>query len=165
MDKAVGQRGQKWLEELLALSGMPSTVLVDADKIETDGSCWLTIDATTLSSHQVESLLGERGKVLDAMQYLANTVLNLDCEPDEQRAYTLELNGYRVERQTELQRLADEAATSVRETGAEFEIKALSSAERRQIHTLFQDFEDLETESRGKEPDRRLVVRLRQPTE
>lgn len=155
-------RGQQWLEKFLTLAGMPSTVAVDVDKVETEGSCWLTVDAASLSPQQIESLLGEQGKALDAAQYLANTILNLSCEPGEQQAYTLELDGYRVRRQAELQRLADEAATHVRETGDEFEIKSLSSAERRQVHTLFQDLDDLETESRGKEPDRRLVVRQKQ---
>ena len=41
------------------------------------------------------------------------------------------------------------------------EITALSSAERRQIHTLLKEATDLETESQGEEPHRRLVVRLR----
>jgi spoIIIJ-associated protein len=38
---------------------------------------------------------------------------------------------------------------------------SLSAAERRQIHTFLKECVDLETESRGEEPDRRLVVRLR----
>jgi spoIIIJ-associated protein len=42
---------------------------------------------------------------------------------------------------------------------------ALSAAERRQVHTYLKDYEDLETYSRGKEPDRRLVVRLAQNPE
>ncbi|MGK7889500.1 MAG: protein jag [Leptolyngbyaceae cyanobacterium] len=152
-------RGQQWVERLLTLAGMPASVTADINKLETEGSCWLTVDATTLSPQQVNCFLEEQGKALDAIQYLANTVLNMSCEPGEQQAYTLELDGYRVRRQAELQQVADEAATHVRETGSEFEIKSLSSAERRQIHTLFQDLDDLETESRGREPDRRLVVR------
>jgi spoIIIJ-associated protein len=41
------------------------------------------------------------------------------------------------------------------------ELTDLSAAERRQVHTIFQGEPDLETESQGHEPDRRLVVRLR----
>jgi spoIIIJ-associated protein len=69
------------------------------------------------------------------------------------------LNGYRVKRQAEIRALASSAAEEARATGREVEIKSLSSAERRQIHTFFQDFSDLETYSRGKEPHRLLVVR------
>lgn len=156
-----GARGQQWLEQFLQLTGLPSTVTVDLSKMETEGSCWLVIDSEALSSHQMESLIGNRGTALDAIQYLANTILNVGCEQGDQRAYTIELNGYRVQRQAELRDLADSAAKTVRETGEEFEIRDLSSAERRQIHTLFQDWDDLATESRGKEPDRRLVVRVK----
>ena len=160
-----GERGREWLEKLLELTGFASSVTVDLSKLDSEGSCWLTISSDSLAQHQIDALIGERGKVLDAVQYLANTTLNLNCERDEQHAYTIELNGYRVQRQAELQSLADEAAEQVRSTGEEYEIKALSSAERRQVHTIFQDWDDLETESRGREPDRRLVVTLKRDSE
>lgn len=162
MSEHDGERGRQWLEQLLKLSGFPSQVSVDMSKLDSEGSCWLIISADTFSEHQINSLIGSRGKALDAIQYLANTTLNLACESEEQRAYTIELNGYRVKRQAELQGLADEAAEQVRATGDEYEIKELSSAERRQVHTIFQEWTDLETESRGREPDRRLVVKLKQ---
>ena len=162
MSEHDGERGRKWLEQLLELTGFASSVTVDMSKLESEGSCWLTIDSDALSQHQMQSLIGERGKVLDAVQYLANTTLNLNCEKDEQRAYTIELDGYRVQRQAELQNLAEEAAEQVRATGEEYAIKSLSSAERRQVHTIFQEWSDLETESRGREPDRHLVVKLKQ---
>ncbi|MGF1499000.1 MAG: protein jag [Elainellaceae cyanobacterium] len=162
MGEGEGQRGRVWLEKLLLLLGMPSTVEVDLSKLEAEGSCWLIIDANPLSPGQVQHLLGERGTVLDAIQYLANTTLNLDCPEEEQRAYTIELNGYRAQRKVELQAIADQAVQQVRESGEEFEIESLSAAERRQVHTFLKSFEDIETQSRGREPDRRLVVRLRQ---
>ncbi|MEB3358743.1 MAG: R3H domain-containing nucleic acid-binding protein [Synechococcales bacterium] len=157
-----GERGRIWLEKLLLLLGLPSTVEVDTSQLEAEGSCWLIIDADQLSQGQIQHLLGERGIVLDAIQYLANTTLNLDCPEDEQCAYTVELNGYRAQRQVELQAIADEAVQQVRASGEEFEIASLSAAERRQVHTFLKSFEDIETQSRGREPDRRLVVRLRQ---
>lgn len=156
-----GERGRTWLERLLKLTGLSSNVTVDLSKLDSEGSCWLTISSDSLSQHQIDSLIGDRGKALDAMQYLANTTLNLSCEKDEQHAYTIELNGYRIQRQAALQHLSEQAAEHVRATGEEYEIKALSSAERRQVHTIFQYWDDLETESRGREPDRHLVVKLR----
>ena len=157
------QRGQQWLEKLLHLIGIPVNVLVEeVEGEETDSqSCWLIINETKLTPEQTEILIGQRGEHLDAIQYLANTLLNIGIEKEDQRSFTVELNGYRKHRQKELLALAEEVAQKVRKTGQEEEISSLSSAERRQVHTLFQDSEDLETESRGQEPDRRLVVRLR----
>lgn len=153
------QRGQKWLGELLHLAGIQATIEADADRLESEGSCWLIINANSLSPDQVQSLIGPNGSVLDAIQYLANTTLNLGQPEEEQQAYTVELDGYRARRQAELQAMAEQAAQHVRETGQEFEMADLSAAERRQIHTFLQAFDDLETYSRGREPDRRLVVK------
>lgn len=161
------QRGQKWVEELLRLAKIPATVKAEKEAIPTEkedesepDSYWLTIDESLMTPAQIEALIGD-GVALDAIQYLANTIVNLGQASDQQAAYTVELAGYRVRRQAELQAMAEDAAQQVRLTGKEFELKALSAAERRQVHTFLKDFDDLETYSRGKEPDRRLVVRLR----
>lgn len=163
MSNQLRQRGQQWLEGLLHLSGLPASVKVtETDDSQADRpSYWLTIDETQLTPKQIQTLIGSDGSALDAIQYLANSILNLGQEQEQQAAYTIELDGYRLRRQAELRTLADHAAQQVRETGQEFEIKSLSSAERRQIHTFLEECEDLETYSRGQEPDRRLVVRRR----
>ena len=163
------QRGQQWLERLLHITGFSASVQTEppAEAQESQSSqeeavtYWLTIDPTNLTPSQIDTLIGPEGATIDAIQYLANSILNLNQNRDEQSAYTIELNGYRLRRQAELRSLAEYAANIVRETGKEFEIKSLSSAERRQVHTFLQDCDDLETFSRGQEPDRRLVVRLR----
>lgn len=157
------QRGQQWLEELLLLSRLPADVKVtNSGTLQDDRpSYWLTIDQTKLTPEQIQILIGPEGTAIDAIQYLANAILNLGQGEEQQAVYTIELDGYRRRRQEELQALAVHAAQTVRETGAEFEMKSLSSAERRQIHTFLKEYEDLETQSRGQEPDRRLVVRRR----
>lgn len=160
------QRGQEWLKTLLQLTGISTEVKgdlqiappQDGDSPEPD-NYWLTINQTNLATEQINLLIGADGSVLDAIQYLANSVLNLNQTPEEQASYTIELNGYRVKRQAEIQALAEAASEEVRSTGKEVEIKSLSSAERRQIHTFLKEFDDLETFSRGIEPNRHLVVR------
>lgn len=153
------QRGEDWLEQLLELAEIPATAKRSSSQTMDDGSCWLEIDASQLSPEQIQVLVGDRGSVLDSIQYLINTTLNLGRPDTEQQPYTVELDGYRVRRQAELQAIADTAANHVMETGEEYEISELSSAERRQVHNLLKDYEALQTESRGQEPDRRLVVR------
>ena len=160
MDVQQAQRGQQWLTELLQKTGFSTQVSADASKLDSEGSYWLVIDESPFTPEQVSTLLGKQGAVLDAMQYLVNTTLNLGQSESTQTAYTIELAGYRVRRQAELQVLADEAVQQVRQTQQEYELSNLSSAERRQIHTYLKELSDLETESRGREPDRRLVVRI-----
>jgi spoIIIJ-associated protein len=163
MDNQLMQRGQQWLEELLRLARLPAEVRVTNTETSADDkpNYWLTIDRTNLTPKQIEILIGPEGAALDAIQYLANSMLNIGQDEEHQAAYTIELDGYRIRRQEQLRALAAHAAQKVRETGQEFEMKSLSSAERRQVHTFLKECEDLETQSRGQEPDRRLVVRLR----
>ncbi len=158
-DSQFQQRGQQWLETVLSLANLSATVTTEVRETFSEKSCWLTIDHTAMTPEQLETLLGNGGSVLDSMQYLANSTLNINKEPEEQIAYTIEIDGYRERRQQALIQIAERAAAQVRETGEEYEIKSLSSAERRQVHTILQDSPDLETYSRGQEPDRRLVVR------
>ncbi|MEM6251557.1 MAG: R3H domain-containing nucleic acid-binding protein [Cyanobacteria bacterium P01_D01_bin.156] len=150
----------QWLSQLLEHQGLTTSVTgkhVDDDL--GDSSFWLTIEDSALTQAQVEGLLGDKGRVLDAIQYLANTVLNIGQESTDQQSYTIELHGYRQQRQDELKAIAEQAATAAIETGAEQELADLSSAERRQVHTFLKAYGGLETFSRGREPDRRLVVR------
>ncbi|MBC6423410.1 MAG: RNA-binding protein [Hormoscilla sp. SP5CHS1] len=161
MNESQIQRGKEWLEEFLHKAGLPATVTRQENQAEPGmESCWLTIDSQNLTAQQMETLTtGKEGVALDAIQYLANTILNLGCTRNEQIAYTIELNGYRARRQAELLQMASDAATQVRRTGVPFEMKDLSAAERRQVHTFLKSYEDIASESRGREPDRRLIVR------
>lgn len=151
--------GVEWLQSLLTLQGIDAGVEAALVEDEFGASCWLTIQDERLSAEQVEALIGDQGHSLDAIQYLANTTLNLGRSPDEQQPYTIELAGHRAKRKAELIALATEAADTVQATGQEFEMVALSSAERRQVHHFLSTYEGLETFSRGREPDRHLVVR------
>lgn len=164
MDQEQLERGQQWLEALLSRAGFPAQVRVeqpDPSVIQLDvlGDNWLTIDPDGLSPEQIQELIGPEGRVIDAMQYLINTILNLGMSPEQQAAYTIELVNYRANRYGELVAMIERVAGEVRRTGNEVEMPPLSAAERRLIHTVFKQSPDLETFSRGQEPHRRLVVR------
>ena len=155
------EKSISWLEKLLALQGLQTSVSGARMTGDLgDDSFWLTIDTEPLTDTQVKGLIGDRGQVLDAIQYLANTTLNMGQQADAQQSYTIEIAGYRKQRQAELKAIADEAAKEVMASSQEYEVKGLSAAERRQLHGLLGEHEQLETFSRGREPDRHLVVKL-----
>jgi len=156
-------RGQQWLEQVLALMGTPTSVQISYPQPTNETTIaetnpWLVIDETDLNEQQVKALLKDQGRTLVALQYLANTLLNLTVEPEAQTSFTIEFKGYRQQREKELRVLAEKTAWQVLETGESAELSALSGAERRQIHQFLQQYEGLESWSRGQEPDRRLVV-------
>ena len=151
--------GKEWLQQLLDLMGLAAKVETEGFEMLSDtDSKWLNIDGSDLTPAQKQQLIGDKGENIDAIQYLANTILNLDRDPENQSSLIVELDGYRVKRNRELTDLTQQAIEQVRETGQQVEIPGLSSAERKQVHSLLQDVADLTTESRGQEPNRKLVV-------
>lgn len=156
------QQGQAWLEELLQLIALPASVSTEViPEAEGHDGFWLKINHEDLSEAQIERLIGDRGAVIDALQYLTNITLNHDLPKEDQHPFTVDIGNYRQQRLDELKAIATEVANRVQETGEEEAIENLSSAERRQMHTFFKEFENLSTESRGQEPHRNLVVSLR----
>lgn len=155
------QRGQQWLTELLELMGMRAAIEITKVEQEPEGTicCWLTIDQNNLTPEQITLIIGNQGETIDSIQYLANALLHIQDKTEKSGYFMIDINNYRVQRQTELLALAETVAQTVRETGQEVEMKPLSSVERRQIHSILSQSADLATESRGNEPNRRLVVR------
>ncbi|MGD1852508.1 MAG: protein jag [Cyanophyceae cyanobacterium] len=152
------ERGPKWLEQALALMSMPAAVAAEHDAIAGADNYWLTIDHTQLQSEQVDQLLDNGGGVLDALQHLANAGLNAHLERDAQHGYVIEVNGYRSQQRETLRGIVQEAVEQVRATGQSYEAKGLSAAERKQVHSLLEEYDDLTTHSEGTGSDRRLVV-------
>ena len=154
------QSGKEWLEQLL--DAMYLNAEINTEGFETvtadSESNWLNIDGSNFTPEQKDKLIGNKGEGIDAIQYLANTILNLDVELEGQSSYVIELDGYRVRRNQELTTLTQEAIEKVQETGEEVEIPNLSAAERKQIHSLLESVEGLKSQSRGQEPNRNLVV-------
>lgn len=164
-----------WLQELLGLMGYQTSVnsrIVEAspEQIQNNSqNYWLEINADGLQDHQIQRLIGQDGVVINAIQYLANTILNIHIPTDPNRLetnqqdhnfYTVELNGYRSKYLANLNDLAEKAVQQVRETQTELALKQLSSADRRYIHQLLESFPDITTYSQGKEPNRHLIVKL-----
>lgn len=152
--------GKEWLEQLLTLMGVAAIVKTEGfETVSADSDFnWLSISADDLTETQKQQLIGNKGESIDAIQYLTNTILNLDTDPEVQSSFVVELDGYRVQRNQELATLTQDAIAQVQSTGEEVAIPGLSSAERKQIHSLLEGSEGLSSESRGQEPNRQLVI-------
>jgi spoIIIJ-associated protein len=153
----------EWLKSALLLCGLPPEVKAVPPetimpKLQRFGGSWLVLEDSLLTAQQAEALAGENHKLLDALQYLMNATLNLGQEAADKTAYTVEFSGYREQRYLQLSQMAEEVTQQVRQTGAAVEMTPLPAAERRLIHTLLSEEADLETFSRGQDPERRLIV-------
>lgn len=112
-----------------------------------------------LSGEDVHFLLSENGEMLDAFETLLFQIYGRELERTQR--FICDAEGFRQTRKAELQAMARFAAQNVRKNGRPFTFGKLNSTERRVIHLMLQDEEDLLTESVGEGRDRRLQIRLK----
>jgi spoIIIJ-associated protein len=135
-------------EELLAFFG----VNVDA-KVEEDGNT-IRLSADTSDGGR---LIGHRGETLSAIQHLVNMMVR--TKTTERIFVNIDIAGYKQARVDHLMEQARAQAEEVRESGQEKKLRPMNAAERRIVHMALQDFPDLETESVGEDPHRRVVIK------
>ncbi len=101
--------------------------------------------------------LRRRGEALDALQYLVAAAIG---KKGGERI-VLDVGGYRAQRRLALEKMAREVAQRVRESGEESVLEVMPASERRIIHSVIQEYPDLQSQSRGEDPHRQVVVQKR----
>ncbi|MDB5178131.1 MAG: jag [Patescibacteria group bacterium] len=137
------------LEELVSFFG--ANVDVEAELTE-DG-----IELNIVSSAVSPRLIGHRGETLRAIEFLLNQMIKR--HDGAAPRILVDIAGYKQARRNSLQELAQEIAARVKESGAEEELKPMNPAERRIVHMVLREIEGVDTESRGEDRDRRIVVK------
>lgn len=109
-----------------------------------------------LSGDNLGLLIGRRGQMLDAMQYLTNVVANKGG--GEWVRLQLDAAGYRQRREETLQELALGMASRVKRQGRRMALEPMNAMERRIVHMALAEDSEIETHSEGDEPYRRIVI-------
>ena len=104
-------------------------------------------------------LIGHRGETLDALQYLVNLYMNKGR--DGFIRVTVDVERYKRKREAALKRLAAQMAEKVVRLRRNFTLDAMNSYERRIIHSALQNHPRVETYSVGEDPNRKVVVTLK----
>ncbi|MDR3265658.1 MAG: Jag N-terminal domain-containing protein [Synergistaceae bacterium] len=108
-----------------------------------------------VEGQDADILVGRYGDGLKAMEYLLNLALR---SPGEDPRLRLDSGGYRDRRVKTLERLAEATARRVVQRGAPLRLEPMLSWERWVIHTTLKDRDDVETQSVGEAPDRKVVI-------
>jgi spoIIIJ-associated protein len=125
-----------------------------------DGKVYLNV---SLPEDQAKHFIGSKGETLDALEILVR-LAHLDDLEDVDRL-TIDINGYRKEREQQLQEKALLVAQKVIETEQEYVFNNLNSYERFLVHSAIgeaEEFQNVETFSENDTYGRILVVRLKQ---
>jgi spoIIIJ-associated protein len=109
------------------------------------------------SSEDLSMLIGKNGQNLKAIEHIAKAITFKKAP--EQVSFALDINDYRKSRAKLIVRSALEVANRVRDNKRAEALLPMSSYERRLVHIELTAYPDLETESIGEEPQRRVVIR------
>lgn len=135
-----------------ALAELLSKMKVDAT-IEV-----LSADPPKLNIETEDSgtLIGHRGDGLHALQHVLRLVL---IRQGHETAPVIDVGGYRQRSEEQLQATARRKAEEVRTTGRLAVLSPMSSYERRLVHVVVKEFDDLVTESLGEAGNRRVMIK------
>jgi spoIIIJ-associated protein len=109
-----------------------------------------------LSGSELGLLIGKRGQTIDAIQYLCGQAAFKGME--ERKRVTVDAGGYRERRDAAVRRQADQAVSDALRFGRPVELDSMTAQERKSVHLYLRDRADVETQSEGDEPFRRVVI-------
>lgn len=128
---------------------------VDIEKTEDDESISLMV-----TGKDSGIIIGRRGETLDALQYLTSLVVNKNSS--KYKRVTVDIENYRHKREETLVRLAERLADKVIKYRRNVSLEPMNPYERRIIHSTLQNNNYVETYSVGEDPNRKVVIALKQ---
>lgn len=114
------------------------------------------VDIVDGPSDDMSLLIGHNGQTLEAIQEL--TRMAVGRRLDQRVRVIVDVEDYRKRREARLEERARELAERVRDAGVEEELEPMNSYERKLVHDAVADVEGVETESRGMDPQRYVVI-------
>jgi spoIIIJ-associated protein len=101
-------------------------------------------------------IIGKRGSVLEAIQYLTTRVAHRPGDPRKHIAVDAE--GYRARHEDQLAEMAQKLARRVAKEGKIITFDPMTPRDRRVVHMALKDMTDVRTESHGEGQDRRVQI-------
>ena len=101
-------------------------------------------------------IIGKRGAVLEAIQYLTTRIVHKPGEPRKHVAVDAE--GYRARHEDQLSEMARRLGERVATEGKVITFDPMSARDRRIVHKALEGVEGVRTESHGEGPDRRVQI-------
>jgi spoIIIJ-associated protein len=145
-----GDAAADYLEGLLDIADLDGDIDID---VEGDRA---QVSIVEVAAGELGTLVGDDGKVLDALQELAR--LAAAQATGERSRLMLDVAGFRLGRRKELEALAASAIDEVKSNGEPVRLAAMNAFERKVVHDVVTSA-GLVSESEGVDPDRRIVIK------
>jgi len=140
------------IQEVINAMNISATICIYENKI---GDQTLNV-ASIKSDDNLSILIGKNGQNLKALEHVVKVVLGNKIRDFN---FILDINDYRRSRVDYVVNRAQSVAVRVRETKRAEAMFPMTSYERRLVHMELASCTDVETESIGDEPRRRVVIR------
>lgn len=138
---------KKYIEDLLSFF----EVNTDVDVAFTDDIITVSIPSTEQNS----LLIGRNAETLRSLQYIVSTALRSQNSVVER--VNVDIADYKKQRAEKIASQAREWIESVRTTGDSY-VASLNAADRRVVHNVAAEYEDIRTFSEGEGRDRKLII-------
>lgn len=145
-----GDIAADYVEELLDISDLDGDIDIEVR----NGRTYVSVIAED-GDDRLQGLVGKDGKGLEALQELVRLAV-LSATGNRSRL-VLDIAGHRTERARELEQVAQDAITKVRESGEPLHLKPMGAYERKIVHDVIAEA-GLVSESEGEGPRRHVVV-------
>lgn len=149
----VAEVARQTLAELLSKMGIECEVVIrqEEDSEAQDSPTTLDVVGTDLSS-----LVGRRGEVLSALQYITRLIVSREVE--QWVNVVVDVERYKQRRANSLQQLAQRIAERVATTKQPVALEPMPPNERRVIHVALHDHPSVTTQSVGKGDNRKVTI-------
>ncbi len=116
----------------------------------------LKVEVKSQNPSDLGIVIGKHGSTLDSLQYLLSQVINKHKE--EFIRVIVDANEYRDKRKRNLERIAKRSVEKVQRFNKPIKLEPMNAADRRIVHMVLQNYEDISTHSEGRDPFRRVVI-------
>lgn len=116
--------------------------------------------SVTIFSDNNAILIGKNGKNIAALQLLIRQMVNNKL--NKNISIVLDVGNYKEKRVKSIEFLAKKLAREAYKTKTEVTMDSMNSYERRIVHSVLADDKYVYTESVGEEPNRKVVIKLKE---
>jgi len=140
--------------KFISLSGVDTTYDLNIEEVEGTTQVDVSFEGDNLGY-----MIGNHGRHLDSLQYILQLIIRRKVgEEDFNFRLTLDVSGYREERDAKIREIALQKADDARILGESIDLPAMKPYDRRVVHMTLQKFDDLKTESYGEGRDRYVRI-------
>ena len=113
-----------------------------------------------LFSNNNAILIGKNGRTIGELQTIIRQIVSNQI--NEKLSILLDVKNYKEKKEKNIEYLAKKTAREVAKTKVEVTMDSMNSYERRIVHSVLADDKYVYTESIGEEPNRCVVIKLKE---